>query len=208
MCWKLLDYGIKLVYLPNMNYRKYLYRNLHGLVDKAKDHLKNTGENLTIGFSAALKKHDVLMAKVEKLYADARKGGYDIANTPRWSETVNKAENFRREAEKLLTDNVRPYSGKQSVSVHVLVGYCPQTIPYYQKMVEELQKTFPEAETRDIELGKVSKSSCVQGFTAIMWWAGEVELEQDCCDEERFVLPKSRIGGKDFYISEQQDYYL
>lgn len=191
-----------------MNYHKYIYRNLGSIVDKAKDHLKNTGENLTIGFSAALQKHDLLISKVEKLYTDARKGGYDIANTPRWSETVHKAENFRREAEKILRDNVRSYSGKQSVEVHVLVGYCPQTIPYYQKMVDELKKTFPEAQARDINLGKVSKSNCVQGFTAITWWASEIKLEQDYCGEERFVLPKSRKGGKDFYIHESCDYWL
>ncbi len=190
-----------------MNYRKYIYRHLGSLVDKAKLHLEKTGEDLTIGFSAALKKRDILLAKVEKLYTDARKGGYDTANTPRWSETVNRAENLRKEAEKIVLDNVRPYTGRQYASVHVLVGYCPQTIPYYQKMIDELRKTFSEEQTRDIELGKVSKSICVQGFTAIMW-AGEMEFEQDYCIEDKLILPPKRNGGKDFYISEQCDYYL
>lgn len=64
--------------------------------------------------------------------------------------------------------------GKWNVLVHVLVGYCPQTWPYYSKMIAELQKTFPEADMRDIKLSKVIKSSRVQGFTLIRWW-GQLE---------------------------------
>lgn len=60
-------------------------------------------------------------------------------------------------------------TGYAYAHVHLLVGYCPQTIPYYQAMIEEMRKTFPMIKPEDVGLGQVTSSSCVKGFTIITW---------------------------------------
>lgn len=177
------------------------------LVDEAIKLLKDGGE-LTPTFRAAKEKSDALLKQIEKIYSDARRDKKDIPNTPDWSAIVNKAEGLRRQSETLLKDSVRGYLGPQSVNVHVLVGYCPQTIPYYEKMIAELKRTFPKAETRDIELGKVSKSSCVQGFTLITWY-GEASFWETGVDYPKFALQTGPRNSdwKDWGVSEQCEYY-
>jgi len=190
-----------------MNYRKYIYRRLDYLVDKASKMLKD-GQQLTPTFRAAKKESDKLLKRVEKLYSDARRDGKDVVG-PEWSAIVGEAESLRQKSEKLLEDSVRSYLGPQFVNVHVLVGYCPQTIPYYQKMISELQKTFPQAETRDVGLGKVTKSSCVQSFTLITW-QGECSFWET--GEERsygYALkcdPRSKIY-QEWNVSENCEYF-
>jgi hypothetical protein len=50
----------------------------------------------------------------------------------------------------------------------LLVGYCPQTLPYYLGLVEDLLKTFPTVEQEDIFFGHVTQSNTVKGFTILM----------------------------------------
>jgi len=57
--------------------------------------------------------------------------------------------------------------GKMWANVHLLVGYNQCSIVDYQKMAEELRKTFPEATDDKVRCGKVTKSSYCQGFSII-----------------------------------------
>lgn len=190
-----------------MNYRKHIYRRLDMLVSKAEKLLKD-GVELTPTFRAAKEESDRLLKQVEKIYSDARRDGKAVVGQE-WSDIVHKAKALRTQSEKLLKDSVRDYLGPQDVNVHVLVGYCPQTIPYYEKMIAELKKTFPKAETRDIELGKVSKSNCVQGFTLISWF-GKAEFWETGLDYPKFALQTGPRNSdwKDWYVSETCDYYF
>lgn len=191
-----------------MNYRKYIYRRLDYLIDKASKML-NKGEQLTPTFRAAKEESDKLLEKVETIYSDARRDKKDVANSPEWCAIVSEAESLRRKSEKILRDSVRSYLGPQFVNVHVLVGYCPQTIPYYQKMIKELRRTFPEAKTKDVECHQVTKSSCVQGFTLITW-QGECSFWET--GEEYgygYALkcdPRSKIF-QEWQVSENCEYY-
>lgn len=54
-------------------------------------------------------------------------------------------------------------------NIHLLVGYCPQTIPEYRKMISKMRETFPEIRVKDVKCSKVIKSSVVYGFTIITW---------------------------------------
>lgn len=185
-----------------MDYRKYIYRRLDYLVDKAVEMLKK-GDELTPTFRAAKEKSDKLLKQVEKLYSDARRDKNDVPMSPKWCAIVEKAESLRKQSEKLLKDSVRSYLGPQFVNVHVLVGYCPQTIPYYQQMIKELQKTFPTAKVKDVELGKVTKSSCVDGFTLITW-SGKASFAETGDEYSKYKIDAP--NSKDYYVSEKCEY--
>jgi hypothetical protein len=187
-----------------MNYRKYIYRRLDYLVDKAVKMLKD-GQELTTTFRAAKEKSDKLLKRVEKLYGDARRDKKDVPMSPEWCAIVEEAESLRRESEKLLRDSVRPYLGPQFVNVHLLVGYCPQTIPYYQKMIKELRRTFPQAKIKDVECRQVTKSSCVKGFTLITW-SGECSFKETG-EEYGYGYALDSKDSKDWYVSENCEYY-
>lgn len=186
-----------------MNYRKFVYRRLDYLVDKAEKMLSE-GKHLTPEFPDAFKRAKDLDAQIKTLYAVAKANKLDKPNTPEWSATCRQAENLRLQSEKLLRDAVRPHLGPQFVNVHVLVGYCPQTIPYYRKMIKELQKTFPAAKIKDVDLGKVTKSSCVQGFTLIAW-SGEASFIETGDEYSKYKLDAP--NSKDYYVSERCEYY-
>lgn len=186
-----------------MNYRKYVYRRLDLLVMKASEMLAE-GKELTPTFRAAKEESDNLLQQAKNLYSDAKRDKKDIPMSPEWCSIVEKAESFRKQSEKLLRDSVRPYLGPQSVNVDVLVGYCPQTIPYYQQMIKELQKTFKKAKIKDINLGQVKKSRCVQGFTLISW-NGEASFIDVSDDYPSYELDLK--NGKDYYVSEECEYH-
>ncbi len=57
--------------------------------------------------------------------------------------------------------------GHRYANVHLLVGYMHNTLDAYQKLLIELQKTFPHLTPTDVECGKVHKSHWCQGFTII-----------------------------------------
>lgn len=67
---------------------------------------------------------------------------------------------------------------KGNVVAHILVGYCPQTLPFYRAMIAELKRTFPHAKEADVSLGRVVASRYVLGFTIIAW-AGERKPDTD-----------------------------
>jgi hypothetical protein len=50
----------------------------------------------------------------------------------------------------------------------LLVGYCPQTLPYYLGLVEDLLKTFPKADLKKVIFGQVTHSPSVKGFTVLI----------------------------------------
>jgi len=59
--------------------------------------------------------------------------------------------------------------GEQYANIHCLVGYNQGYITDFQKMADELRKTFPQAKDSEIRCGKVNRSSRVYGFTIIIW---------------------------------------
>ncbi len=184
-----------------MNYRKFIYRRLDYLVDKAVKMLDN-GEELVEGFKTAHGLSKKLRAESKKIKDNYQTLGFT------WEEAVRKFCAIDREAEDLLKGAVRSYLGPQFVNVHVLVGYCPQTIPYYQKMIKELRKTFPAAKVKDVNLGKVTKSSYVQGFTLITW-SGEASFWETGADYPKYALkcePQSKIW-QEWHVAEQCEYY-
>ena len=57
--------------------------------------------------------------------------------------------------------------GKSGTAI-MLVGYCPDTLPYFLGLAEDLMKCIPEADLQEATCAKVSKSDCIQGFTVLM----------------------------------------
>lgn len=54
-------------------------------------------------------------------------------------------------------------------NIHLMIGYCPQTTEYYQKMIEELRKTFPQADPNKIGCHQVTDSDYCNRFTLITY---------------------------------------
>lgn len=182
-----------------MNYRKFIYRRHDWMADRLEEQFEKTKIEPFNGFAELLAKKNSLKEQSDKIFADAKTAGFAVPSkewSKEWSEACRSACALVKQAESMNESLAAPYKGKHFVNIHVLVGYCPQTIPYYRQMIKELQKTFPEAKTADITLGQVSKSSCVQGFTLIMW-SGEIGFED----------LSSRNGAKDFYEANNCEYY-
>lgn len=53
------------------------------------------------------------------------------------------------------------------ITVHHLVGYCPQTLKYYQQMAELLKRSFPTIKLENVGCHHVTHSNCVKGFTLV-----------------------------------------
>lgn len=51
----------------------------------------------------------------------------------------------------------------------ILVGYCPDTLAYFNAMFDEAKKTFPDLHPGGVTCGKVLESSYVKGFTVILF---------------------------------------
>lgn len=49
----------------------------------------------------------------------------------------------------------------------ILIGYCPDTLAYFQAMYAEARKSFPELRPENCTCGKVTGSRTVQGFTLL-----------------------------------------
>ena len=49
----------------------------------------------------------------------------------------------------------------------ILVGYCPNTLAYFQVMFDDAQKTFRTLNAAHVTCGQVTRSSSIQGFTLI-----------------------------------------
>lgn len=58
--------------------------------------------------------------------------------------------------------------GKGGGTAILLVGYCPQTLPYYLGLVEDLLSTFPDVDKKEIQFGHVTQSTTVKGFTILL----------------------------------------
>lgn len=59
------------------------------------------------------------------------------------------------------------HSDRQGQAI-MLVGYCPDTLPYFLGLANELKRTFPDADPEEMICAKVSKSSTIQGFTVLL----------------------------------------
>ena len=59
-------------------------------------------------------------------------------------------------------------NGQSRGTAILLVGYCPDTLPYFTVMAEDLKKRIPAADINQAICGKVKESSTVKGFTLLM----------------------------------------
>lgn len=57
--------------------------------------------------------------------------------------------------------------GKGGTAI-LLVGYCPDTLPYFLGLALDLKARIPEANIQEATCAKVSKSMSVYGFTLLM----------------------------------------
>ncbi len=57
--------------------------------------------------------------------------------------------------------------GKMFANIHLLVGYNQSMITDYQKMAEELRKTFPDITDAEIGCHSVTKSNYCNNFSLI-----------------------------------------
>lgn len=145
-----------------MNYIKIIYRR-PDIVSYNAIKMLEDGKELVPGFREKYECFKKLKAESMNISGNHKSMGLS------WDEAVKKSCSLGEEAERILHEAARSYLGPQFVNVHILVGYCPQTIPYYKKMIDELKKTFPQADEEEIELSKVEKSSWAKGFTIITW---------------------------------------
>ena len=90
-------------------------------------------------------------------------------------------------------DNTAPAlieKGLVWANVYYMIGYCPQVIPAFNKMVAEMRETFPEIDEDHVSFGRVYKSPYCQGFT-IACWNGLIEpgkLPDDWIDPKTSIL--------------------
>ena len=80
-------------------------------------------------------------------------------------------QNQRGPNKQAVDDVPDPLPAKQFANIHILVGYCPQTIKEFQEIAKKLRQTFPDATDDKIECGRVSTSMHVRGFTIISYGA-------------------------------------
>lgn len=73
-----------------------------------------------------------------------------------------------------VNSSFEPKDDVPFLNVHVIGDYG-RTIPDYQKLVDEIMSTFPQAKLEDINLGVITKSSTYNGF-AIATWSGYAEI--------------------------------
>lgn len=52
-------------------------------------------------------------------------------------------------------------------TVFLLVGYCPDTLPYFMGLLQEARKTFPRLDLKQVNFGKVKNSRWAKGFTLV-----------------------------------------
>ena len=62
-------------------------------------------------------------------------------------------------------------NGNVFANVHLLEGYNQGSVADFQRMADKIRETFPQATDEEICGGKVTKSSCVNGFTIVTWGA-------------------------------------
>lgn len=60
----------------------------------------------------------------------------------------------------------------------ILIGYCPDTLAYFQAMFAEAQKTFPDIRPEDVTCGKVSRSQSMYGFTLMAFDVPKTERRE------------------------------
>lgn len=77
------------------------------------------------------------------------------------------------------------FRGEKIAIVHLLVGYCDRTITNFQKMADELRRTFPQAKNEDIICSQITKSFYADGHTLIEWRAEIPEGEYPGWDQSR-----------------------
>ncbi len=65
--------------------------------------------------------------------------------------------------------SLQPVPVTEQATAVILVGYCPDTLAYFNAIFDEARKSFPDLKPDQVTCSKVSKSDCVQGFTMILF---------------------------------------
>ena len=50
----------------------------------------------------------------------------------------------------------------------VLIGYCPDTVPYFMAMAGVVLKSFPDADVNQMTCSKVTVSHYIKGYTVLL----------------------------------------
>lgn len=66
-----------------------------------------------------------------------------------------------------LPDHAQKRIYKASRRACILVGYCPDTLAYFDALFIEAKKSFPWLKAENATCGKVTNSHSVQGFTLL-----------------------------------------
>lgn len=79
----------------------------------------------------------------------------------------------------------RIYWGEGRNAGVILVGYCPDTLAYFQALANEAKKDFPDIDDGEIICSQVTRSSSIHGFTVILFTVPGEKREVagwDSCD--------------------------
>ncbi len=59
---------------------------------------------------------------------------------------------------------------------YIMIGYCPDTLAYFNAMYQEALKSFPDLTEEECECGKIRKSSWCFGFTYLTFLIPKVPM--------------------------------
>jgi len=75
------------------------------------------------------------------------------------------------------TQSMQPVKATEMATAVILVGYCPDTLAYFNAMFDEARKSFPDLKACDVTCGKVIRSESVKGFTVILFAVPDVPVD-------------------------------
>ncbi len=70
-------------------------------------------------------------------------------------------------------------NGRQYARGCILVGHCPDTLPYFLAMFRLAKKSFPQLKSSNVRCGKIVSSHTCKGFTAIVFDIPPEQAVQD-----------------------------
>ena len=98
------------------------------------------------------------------------------------------------------TDKLRKNGDDYSVIGVILVGYCDDTLAYFNALFNAAKKSFPELTEKEFTCGKVRSSPCYKGFTVVEFnatnfltgWSPEEKTEHGYKSYKPCITPDGR----------------
>lgn len=76
----------------------------------------------------------------------------------------------------------------------IIVGYCPDTLDYFQCLYETAKESFPKLKSSAVTCSKVTNSPSIKGFTIILFDATAYVKDADFSAKDRHDLPLPYLG--------------